>query len=77
MLAVEDVPGDFRGPTMPSLARRVAGADGIVHARAIGIAAAQVRFEEPTRFGDSPSATQQQLKYLWHTLLAYGSDANS
>lgn len=37
--------------------------------------AAGVRFDEPTEFGDAPESTLQQLKYLWHTLLAYGADA--
>lgn len=77
VLCVDDVPGDFRGPTMPALARKVADADGTVHARAIGIAAARERFEEPTRLGDSPESVWQQLKYLWHTLLAHGRDAAS
>lgn len=76
-LAVEDVPGDFRGPTMPAVARHVAHADGIVHARAIGIAAAQHPYAEPTPLGDPPDSTPQQLKYLWHTLLALGHDARS
>ncbi|MGF1596024.1 MAG: DUF3626 domain-containing protein [Acidimicrobiales bacterium] len=74
-LAVDDVPADFRGPTMPSLARRVAGSDGIVHARAIGVAAVHERFEEPTLSGDPPGSALQQLKYLWHTVVAHGRDA--
>lgn len=76
-LAVDDVPADFRGPTMPSLARSVARPDGIVDARVIGEAAARERFEEPSESGDPPHSTLQQLKYLWHTLLAHGRDANS
>ncbi len=74
-LAVADVPDDFRGPTMPALARRVAGASGVVHARAIGIIAGEHSYEDPTPLGDQPESTMQQLKYLWHTLLAYGHDA--
>jgi hypothetical protein len=76
-LAVENVPDDFRGPSMPALAGRVADASGIVHARAIGHAASQERFEEPTPVGDSPDSVLQQLKYLWHTVVAYGKDAVS
>ena len=76
-LAVEHVPDDFRGATMPALARRVAGADGIVHARAIGVAAAHHPFEEPSLLGDPADSMPQQLKYLWHTLLAHGNDAAS
>jgi hypothetical protein len=73
-LHADDVPADFRGPTMPLLAQRVARPDGIVDARAIGVAAARERFEEPLELGDPPASTLQQLKYLWHTLLAHGSD---
>lgn len=76
-LAAGDVPDDFRGPTMPALARRVAEPSGIVDARAIGVAAATHGYEEPTPLGDPPDSTQQQLKYLWHTLLTYGHDAAS
>lgn len=73
-LAVDDVPGDFRGPTMPALARRVARADGIVDARAIG-AAAPPALPDPLPGGDPPESALQQLKYLWHTLFALGHDA--
>ncbi|MGB8860038.1 MAG: DUF3626 domain-containing protein [Ilumatobacteraceae bacterium] len=76
-LAVDDVPDDFRGPTMPALARRVAGANGIIDARAIGVTAAEHPYEEPSPLGDPPESTPQQLKYLWHTLLARGHDAAS
>lgn len=74
-LAVDDVPADFRGPTMPPLARTVAGPAGIVHARAIGVAAAAHPYEDPSPLGDPTESTTQQLKYLWHTLLANGHDA--
>ena len=76
-LTTDDVPDNFRGPTMPLLARRVADSRGIVDARAIGIAAARERFEEPTSLGDSPDSALQQLKYLWHTVIAHGRDAVS
>ncbi len=72
-LHVEDVPDDVRGPTMPALAAQVTRADGIVDAAAIGAAAAREPFEEPSPLGDPPDAPLQQLKYLWHTLLAYGT----
>ncbi|MEO7405204.1 MAG: DUF3626 domain-containing protein [Burkholderiales bacterium] len=74
-LAVDDVPHDFRGPTMPPLARRVAHRDGIIDARAIGIAARQVEVDRPPPGGDPPQSALQQLKYLWHTVLAFGHDA--
>ena len=37
-LRVEEVPDDFRGPAMPRLARRIAGADGVLDAAVIGAA---------------------------------------
>jgi hypothetical protein len=76
-LDVTDVPGDFRGPTMPALARRVAGADGVLDAAAIGTAARRVPFTPPTPGGDRPESELQQLKYLWHVLLAHGRDRAS
>lgn len=74
-LPVEEVPDDFRGPTMPALARRVARADGIVDACAVGRAARAVVLGSPTPDGDPPESDLQQLKYLWHTVLALGLDS--
>ena len=73
-LDVADVPADFRGPTMPALARRVARPDGILDAAAIGVAARRIPFTPPTAEGDRPESPLQQLKYLWHVLLAHGRD---
>ncbi len=72
---VADVPADFRGPTMPALAAEVARPDGVVDAAAIGVALVGTGWEEPTAHGDTQHSPRQQLKYLWHTLLAYGRDA--
>jgi hypothetical protein len=71
---VDEVPSDFRGPTMPPLARRVAR-NGFVDACSIGIAARRVRVDRPPLGGDPPDSDLQQLKYLWHTVLAHGHDA--
>ncbi len=76
-LDVDDVPADFRGPAMPSLAREVARGDGIVDAHAIGVRAARIHFEAPTVTGDPPESELQQLKQLWHTVFAYGHDATT
>lgn len=73
-LEADKVP-PVRAPTIPELAKTVARPDGIVDARSIGAAAALVAFEEPTPAGDDPESPLQQLKYLWHTVLAYGHDA--
>ena len=77
VLNIEDVPSDFRGPTMPALARHVADTAGIVHARAIGVAAAHLRFEDQKPGGDDADSALQHLKYLWHTVLAHGHDDES
>lgn len=74
-LLAADAPVDFRGPTMPALAAAVAGPDDIVDANAIGLAARRLPFSEMQVRGDDPHAQVQQLKYLWHTLLAHGVDA--
>jgi hypothetical protein len=74
-LHVARVPADFRGPAMPELARRVAGARGVLDASAIGEAAASIAPTPPTIEGDPDHSDAQQLKYLWHTLLAKGDDA--
>lgn len=75
-LGVDEVPTDFRGPMVPALAREVALPDGVIDAHAIGVRAAGIRFAEPTVMGDHPDSDLQQLKYLWHTLLAHGHDAD-
>jgi hypothetical protein len=73
-LAVPAVPDDFRGPTMPHLARRIAGIDGTLDAAVIGQAAASLR-QEPEAWRDWGSREEalQHLKQLWHVLVHYGS----
>jgi len=74
-LLVADVPFDFRGPSMPEVARCAARADGVVDAASIGRAAAAVPIAPSRPDGDPPDSPAQQLKYLWHTVLAHGHDA--
>jgi hypothetical protein len=71
-LRLEDVPTDFRGPTMPALARRVASA-GVVTAAGIGVAAAELK-HAPDRWAafDASAEVLQALKLLWHVLVRYG-----
>lgn len=76
-LAVDRIPVDFRGPTMPDVGRRAARTDGVVDARSIGLAARAISLPEMQISGDPPESDAQQLKYLWHTLLALGSDTAS
>lgn len=73
-LDAKEVP-PVRAPTMPALARTLARPDGVVDAHAIGVAAARIAFAEPQPTGDDSESPLQQLKYLWHTVLAYGHDA--
>ena len=71
-LGVEDVPSDFRGEAMPSLARRIARGD-VVDAATLG-QAAQSLHAEPAAWADrgDPAAVLQELKLLWHCLVRYG-----
>jgi hypothetical protein len=74
-LELADVPDDFRGPTMPAFARRVADrhARPRLDAATIGMAAASVVGEpDDWRDFDSPREALQNLKYLWHILVVYG-----
>ncbi|RJE86938.1 DUF3626 domain-containing protein [Paenibacillus sp. 1011MAR3C5] len=72
-LAVADVPSNFRGPAMPSLAQRIA-VNGRINAHTIGAAAAEV-VRHPDAWSDrgSAKAMLQELKLLWHVLVRYGS----
>jgi len=67
-----DVPRDFRGPTMPSLAQRVAPS-GTVDASAIGAAVRELH-EHPDAWRDRGTFDEvlQELKLLWHVLVRYG-----
>ncbi|KAK3342202.1 hypothetical protein B0T25DRAFT_560195 [Lasiosphaeria hispida] len=71
-LEAEGVPPDFRGPTMPSLAARVAR-DGVVDACAIGDGVRQLT-SDPGAWRDRGTYMQalQELKLLWHVLVRYG-----
>ena len=71
-LAVARVPDDFRGPTMPSLARRVA-IGGWLDAVAIGDAVRSLH-ESPASWADrgEPAAVLQELKLLWHCVVRFG-----
>lgn len=72
-LRVEDVPKDFRGPTMPSLAARVAGDTGVVDAASLG-KAVQSLTRDPEIWSDRGSFKDvlQEIKLLWHVLVKYG-----
>jgi hypothetical protein len=71
-LALDDVPSDFRGPTMPSLARRIAVGDR-VDPSLIGPAVMDLK-RRPEAWSDrgTPAEALQELQRLWHVLVRYG-----
>jgi hypothetical protein len=76
-LPVEEVPGDFRGPEMPPLARRIVKNHAEDHdyldAALLGLAAVSV-VTNPQQWQDwgTPRDILQHIKYLWHILVVYG-----
>lgn len=72
-MRVDDVPDNFRGPAMPTLARRIAR-NGMIDAEILGAAVASLRREPHAwvDWGREPE-TWQQLKQLWHVLVHFGS----
>lgn len=71
-LPVESVPSDFRGPTMPSLAARIAY-NGLVDAQAIGEGVRDlVNCAELWEDRGTVAEVLQELKLLWHVLVRYG-----
>lgn len=71
-LHTAQIPSDFRGPTMPSLAERIA-IDDSVDAYAIGVAARDL-YHSPQHWRDRGNRAQvaHELKLLWHVLVKYG-----
>jgi hypothetical protein len=72
-----EVDEEFRGPQMPSFAKRVcaeyAGPAGTFDAEVIGRAAQSVA-REPRRWAEwgTRDETLQLVKYMWHTLVVFG-----
>lgn len=75
VLACDQVPRDVRGPTMPSLAARIARS-GTIDASTIGAAVTDLR-ANPDAWSDrgTPDQVLQELKLLWHVLLKCGTPA--
>lgn len=71
-LSPDEVPSDFRGPSMPSLARRIARNDRI-DASAIGAAAMDLK-RNPGAWSDRGTEKEvlQELKLMWHVLVRHG-----
>lgn len=73
-LPVDQIPADFRGPTMPSLAARVARDNGGVIDTACLGRAVQSLTENPLLWEDRGSFRDvlQEIKLLWHVLVRFG-----
>ncbi|MBM7564757.1 hypothetical protein JOC55_001698 [Paenibacillus sacheonensis] len=71
-LSAEQVPADFRGPSMPSLAQRIAQG-GWIDASMIGAAAMDLK-RHPHAWSDRGTYQEvlQELKLMWHVLVKYG-----
>lgn len=71
-LELDAIPSDFRGPTMPSLAKRVA-TGSFLNTYMIGIAAANLK-RDPASWSDRGTYDEvlQELKLLWHVLVTFG-----
>ena len=70
---VQDVPTDFRGPAMPSLAKRISQKDAI-DTSMIGIAAMDLK-RDPASWSSRGTYEDvlQELKLLWHVLVRFQS----
>lgn len=76
-MRAEEVPSDFRGPTMPSLAKRIAR-NGNIDASLIGNAVNDLKLN-PDLWSDRGNYEEvlQELKYMWHVLVRYGKSMDS
>jgi hypothetical protein len=71
-LSVDEVPEDFRGPAMPSMAKRIAKKNKYIHASIIGSAAFDYKKNPSSWENTSKIGVLQELKYLWHVLVKFG-----
>ncbi|WP_422657605.1 DUF3626 domain-containing protein [Paenibacillus sp. EC2-1] len=76
-MRVEEIPSDFRGPTMPSLGKRIAQ-NSYVDASVIGAAVNDLK-RSPELWKDRGSYEEvlQELKYMWHVLVQFGDSFES
>ncbi|MFT4415107.1 DUF3626 domain-containing protein [Fredinandcohnia humi] len=72
VLSVNEVPDNFRGATMPSLAKRIAR-NNHIDAHVIGLAVMDLH-RNPASWSDRGTFTEvlQELKLIWHVLVKYG-----
>jgi hypothetical protein len=73
-LCVRDVPDDFRGPAMPTIAERIAGSDGTLDAAVIGRAAASLH-RDPLQWSEWGGYFDvlRLFRQLWHVLVHFGN----
>ena len=73
-MQIVHVPKDFRGPTMPSLAVRIAE-NGLIYGKAIGTAVRELS-RDPEAWKDRGTHPEvlQELKLLWHVLVRFGKE---
>jgi hypothetical protein len=71
-LMIDEVPQDFRGPSMPSLAKRI-GQNNVIDASIIGTAVMDLK-RNPASWSERGAYKEvlQELKLLWHVLVRYG-----
>ncbi|MEH7237728.1 DUF3626 domain-containing protein [Bacillus sp. JJ1562] len=71
-LMIDEVPQDFRGPSMPSLAKRI-GQNNVIDASIIGTAVMDLK-RNPASWSNCGDYKEvlQELKLLWHVLVRYG-----
>lgn len=71
-LPTDEVPTDFRGPSMPSLAKRIAKEE-FIDVSMIGDAAIELK-RDPDAWRDRGTYREvlQELKLLWHVLVRFG-----
>lgn len=72
VLSVDEVPMDFRGAAMPTLAERISE-DDLISAYLIGKAAKELN-QNPEAWTSCGTykESRQKLKLMWHVLLKYG-----
>jgi hypothetical protein len=72
-MRVEEIPSDFRGPTMPSLAKRIARNE-YIDASVVGAAVNDLK-RNPALWSDRGFHEEvlQELKYMWHILVRFGN----
>lgn len=75
-IRVDEVPSDFRGPTMPSLAKRIAR-ENLIDTSIVGAAVNELK-RNPEVWSDRGNYEEvlQELKFMWHVLVRFGKPIN-